>query len=153
MATRTPFATITPYSHKFGEASNIFLNKGLSLADVSSLASITNGISFGNCKFGKYSIKAWQVFPVGESQKIPNNCHFGKNSQTCVQRPPLGHKKVAIWKRCLVKLIFRLVIDDSNWLLLTGGRYSQVVVKLDLTVLAFAKFAKFETLAKQWSKE
>jgi hypothetical protein len=35
----------------------------------------------------------------------------------------------------------------------TGSRYSPVVVKLDLIMLAFAKFAKFETLAKQWSKE
>jgi hypothetical protein len=30
---------------------------------------------------------------------------------------------------------FRLVVDDSNWLLLTGGRYSDVVVKTRLTVV------------------
>jgi hypothetical protein len=34
---------------------------------------------------------------------------------------------------------FRLVVDESNWPLLTGGRYSQVVVKAGLTVLLKAK--------------
>jgi hypothetical protein len=29
---------------------------------------------------------------------------------------------------------FRLVVDDSNWLLLTGSRFSQVVVNSGLTV-------------------
>jgi hypothetical protein len=31
-------------------------------------------------------------------------------------------------------LRFRLVVDDSNWPLLTGGRYSEVVVRTGLTV-------------------
>jgi hypothetical protein len=43
-------------------------------------------------------------------------------------------KKVAVWQRCLIKLRFRLVVDDSNWPLLLGGRCSQVVVKSGLTV-------------------
>ncbi len=34
---------------------------------------------------------------------------------------------------------FRLVVDDSNWLLLTGGRYSEVVVWTGLTVLETVK--------------
>jgi hypothetical protein len=32
---------------------------------------------------------------------------------------------------------FRLVVDESNWLLFTGGRYSQVAVKSGLTVCTF----------------
>jgi hypothetical protein len=47
---------------------------------------------------------------------------------------PWDLKKVAIGQRCLIKLRFRLVVDDSNWPLLTGGRCSQVVVKSGLTV-------------------
>ncbi len=43
-------------------------------------------------------------------------------------------KKAAVWHRCLIKLRFRLVVDDSNWPLWTGGRCSQVVVKSGLTV-------------------
>ena len=31
-------------------------------------------------------------------------------------------KKVAVRQRCLIKLRFRLAIDDSNWSLFTGGR-------------------------------
>jgi hypothetical protein len=34
------------------------------------------------------------------------------------------------------KIRFRLVVNDSNWPLLAGGRYSQVVVKTGLTVLS-----------------
>ena len=44
---------------------------------------------------------------------------------------PWNLKKVAIWRRCIR---FRLVVNETNWLLLTGGRYSQVVVKSGLTV-------------------
>ena len=55
-------------------------------------------------------------------------------SQTYVQRPPLGPEKVAVWKRGLIKVRFRLVIDEQNWPLLTGGRCSEVVVKAGLTV-------------------
>ncbi len=50
-------------------------------------------------------------------------------------------KKVSVWKRCLTKLRFRLVIDETNWPLFTGGYYSQVVVKSGFTLLTFAKFA------------
>ena len=48
---------------------------------------------------------------------------------------PWDLKKAAVWQRCLIKLRFRLVVGDSNWPLLTGGRCSQVVVKSGLTVL------------------
>ncbi len=76
-----------------------------------------------------------------ECKVLKKKVFFGKYSQTCVQRPPLGPEKVSVWKRCLIKLRFRLVIDETNWLLFTGGRYSQVVIKSGLTVSTFAKFA------------
>jgi hypothetical protein len=47
---------------------------------------------------------------------------------------PWGLKKAAVRQRCLIKLRFRLAVDDSNWPLLTGGRCSQVVVRSGLTV-------------------
>ncbi len=47
---------------------------------------------------------------------------------------PWDLKKVAVWQRCLIKLRFRLVVEDSNWPLLTGGRCSQVVIKSGLTL-------------------
>jgi hypothetical protein len=50
---------------------------------------------------------------------------------------PWDLKKVAVWNRCLIKLRFRLVVDETIWPLLTGGRYSQVVVKTCLTVYFF----------------
>ncbi len=50
---------------------------------------------------------------------------------------PWDLKKVAAWKRCVIKLRFRLVVNETNWPLLTGGRYSQVVIKSGLTVLPF----------------
>jgi hypothetical protein len=43
-------------------------------------------------------------------------------------------KKETVWQRRLIKLRFRLAVDDSNWPLLTGGRCSQLVVKSGLTV-------------------
>ena len=49
-----------------------------------------------------------------------------------------GHwdlKKVDVWKRCLIKVRFKLVIDESNQSLLTSGRCSEVVVMAGLTVL------------------
>jgi hypothetical protein len=48
---------------------------------------------------------------------------------------PWDLKKVEVRKRCLIKLRFRLAIDESNQLLLMGGQYSEVVVKAGLTVL------------------
>ncbi len=48
---------------------------------------------------------------------------------------PRDLKKVAVRQRCLIKLRFRLAVDDSNWLLLTSGHCSQVVVRSGLTVL------------------
>ena len=33
-----------------------------------------------------------------------------------------------------MKLRFRLIVDESNWLLQIGGRYSEVVVKAGLSV-------------------
>jgi hypothetical protein len=50
---------------------------------------------------------------------------------------PWDLKKVAVGQRCLIKLIFRLAVDDSNWPLSTGGPCSQVVVKSGLTVLGY----------------
>jgi hypothetical protein len=47
---------------------------------------------------------------------------------------PWDMKKAAVRKRCLIKLRFRLVVDKSNWLLLTGGCYTEVVVKAGLAV-------------------
>jgi hypothetical protein len=44
-------------------------------------------------------------------------------------------KKVAVWKRWLIKLRFRLVDNEINWPLLTGGHCLQVVVKSGLTVI------------------
>jgi len=46
-------------------------------------------------------------------------------------------KKAAVWQRCLIKVRVRLVVDDSKWPLLTGGRCSQVVVSTGLTVHHF----------------
>ncbi len=48
---------------------------------------------------------------------------------------PWDLKKVAVWKRCLIKVIIRLVVDESKRPLLTGGHYSQVFVKSGLTVI------------------
>ncbi len=53
---------------------------------------------------------------------------------------PWNLKKVAVWKRCLIKLRFRLVINEINWPLLTGGRYSKVVIKSGVTVLIICSF-------------
>jgi hypothetical protein len=47
---------------------------------------------------------------------------------------PWDLKKVAVWKRCLIKLIFNMVVNVLNWPLLTGGCYSQVVVNSGLTL-------------------
>jgi hypothetical protein len=43
-------------------------------------------------------------------------------------------KKVAICNRGLIKVRVRLVVNESNRLLLTGGCCSEVVVKAGLTV-------------------
>jgi hypothetical protein len=43
-------------------------------------------------------------------------------------------KKATVTQRGLIKLRFRLAVDDSNWPLLTGGRCSQVVVRSGLIV-------------------
>jgi hypothetical protein len=44
-------------------------------------------------------------------------------SQTCVQRPPLGPEKSGRLTEVSDKteIYRRLVVDDSNWPLLTGG--------------------------------
>jgi hypothetical protein len=54
-------------------------------------------------------------------------------SQTCIQWPPLGPEKSGRLKKGPDKR-FKLAVDVSNWPLLTGGRYSQVVVNSGLTV-------------------
>jgi hypothetical protein len=48
---------------------------------------------------------------------------------------PWDLKKVAFWKRGPRRGRFRLVVDELNRPLLTGGRCSEVVVKAALTVL------------------
>ncbi len=58
----------------------------------------------------------------------PNRVHLRQElgkaySQTCAQQPSLGPEKVR----------FRLVFDESNQPLLTGGHCSEVVVKAGLT--------------------
>jgi hypothetical protein len=53
---------------------------------------------------------------------------------------PWDLKKTTIWQRCLIKLRFRLAVDDSNRPLLTGGRCSQVVVKSGLTAVAETQY-------------
>ncbi len=50
---------------------------------------------------------------------------------------PWDLRKVAVGKRCLIKLRFYLAVGVYNWPLLTGGRYSQVVVNSGLTVISF----------------
>jgi hypothetical protein len=65
---------------------------------------------------------------------------FGLQSNLCTTATLGTWKKAAVWQRCLIKLGFRLVVDDSNWPLLTGGCCSQLVVKSGLTVLVFFNF-------------
>jgi hypothetical protein len=60
---------------------------------------------------------------------------FGYTVKPVYNGHPWDLKKVAVWKRCLIKLRFKLAVLVSNWPLLTGGRYSQVVVNSGLTVL------------------
>jgi hypothetical protein len=45
---------------------------------------------------------------------------------------PWDLKKAGVRKRCLMKLKFRLVVNKTNWPLLTGGRYSQVLSQVYL---------------------
>ncbi len=52
-----------------------------------------------------------------------------KYKQACVQQPPLGPEKSGR----LIKVRFRLVVDESNWLLLTGGRCLEVGFKAVLS--------------------
>ncbi len=47
---------------------------------------------------------------------------------------PWDLKKVIVCKRGLIKVRFRLVVDESNRPLLTDGHCSEVVVKAVLTV-------------------
>jgi hypothetical protein len=54
-------------------------------------------------------------------------------SQTCEQRPPFGPEKSGRLKEG-IKLRFRLVIDESNRPLFTGGCCSELVIKASLTV-------------------
>jgi hypothetical protein len=60
--------------------------------------------------------------------------HFRHTVKPVNNGHPWDLKKVAVWKRCLIKLRFILVVNETNLPLLTGGRYSQVVVKSGLTV-------------------
>ncbi len=71
-------------------------------------------------------------WPSGEEIWIQKSNHYCKYSTTVYNGHPRDLEKVAVWKRCLIKLRFKLVVDVSNWPLLTGGRYSQVVGKSGL---------------------
>ena len=53
---------------------------------------------------------------------------------------PWELKKASVWQRFLIKLRFRLAVDNSNWPLLTGGCCSQVVVNSGLTVYTLESF-------------
>jgi hypothetical protein len=68
---------------------------------------------------------------------------------------PWDLKKVAVLKRCLIKLRFKLAFLVSNWPLLTGGRYSQVVVNSGLTVYIkeVSKNNKFLIIRKTFAIE
>ncbi len=56
----------------------------------------------------------------------PQSPSFHERDYSTVKPVYNGHpwvlKKAAVWQRCLIKLRFRLAINDSNWPLLTGGR-------------------------------
>jgi hypothetical protein len=71
---------------------------------------------------------------------LPQAVFMDANTSVSTVKPvyngnPWDLKKVAVLKRLLIKLKFRLVVDDSNWPLLTGDRYSEVVVKTGLTII------------------
>jgi hypothetical protein len=66
-----------------------------------------------------------------------NNNHLSDlKSMYSVQRPTLGPEKRGRYAEGYMKKIsgFRLVVMASDWPLLTGGRYSEVVVRTGLTV-------------------
>ncbi len=56
-----------------------------------------------------------------------------ENSQTCLQRPTLGPSKsgLSVFQRKLQSFLVWLVL---GWPLLTGGRYSEVIVNTGLTL-------------------
>ncbi len=58
---------------------------------------------------------------------------FSNTVKTVYNNHPWDLKKVAVGKRCLIKLGFRLAVDESNRPLLRGGRYDRFdcTVKLD----------------------
>ena len=87
---------------------------------------LTNWLSNTNRKFAAISTK--KKFVKFYFHDTVNHVYNGH---------PWDLKKVAVWNRCLIKLRFRLVVDETIWPLLTGGRYSQVVVKTCLTVYFF----------------
>ncbi len=73
-------------------------------------------------------------------------------SYYCTVKPvynglPWDLKKVAVWKRGLIKLGFKLAVNVSNWRLLTGGRYSQVVVNSGLTVFVKVTICRYVKIA------
>ncbi len=86
------------------------------------LVDCKNCVPFNIFHFQFMNIMVNEFFTYMNTVKPVNNGH------------PWDLEKVAVWKRCLIKLRFRLVVDDSNWPLLTGGRYSEVVIRTGLTV-------------------
>jgi len=77
---------------------------------------------------------------------LENEFYYWVYSQTYVKRPPLGPKIVAVWKRGLIKVRFRLVVDVSNWPFLTSGRCSEVVVQTGLIVFKIKIVDSFKIL-------
>jgi hypothetical protein len=82
----------------------------------------------------------WDLFKLGQFDPIkhgPIKRYLLYAVKPVYSGRPWDLKKAAVWQRCLIKLRFRLVVDDSNWPLFTGGCCSQVIVKSGLTVHTF----------------
>ena len=99
--------------------------------------------NFGLCQFNHINklidsiLRTYQW--LGDFHWITMMIEFQTHKNVNTVKPVYnGHtwdlKKAAVWQRCLIKLWFRLVADDSKWPLLTGGCCSQVVVSTGLTV-------------------
>ncbi len=83
-------------------------------------------------------------------------------SNLCTTTTPVTWKK---WKMGPIKVRFKVVVDESNWSLLTGSRCSEEVVKAGLTVfnlvlsiiiiILWRKFisTRLVQLQKMWEEE
>ncbi len=70
-------------------------------------------------------------------------------NQTCVQQPLMEPQKWSLLTGgCCLEVIYKIRVQNGTykwWLLQNGGRYSQVVVSLSLTVSL-----KIETVKSKW---